>query len=67
MPESMDFPEGGVWDILRSDDVYRVFLNQEYDEAATNQVVVGLNIAEHLRKLNECISLIDTEIHNQVC
>jgi len=66
MPEMKEFPDGGVWDTLRSDDVYSEFLKQSYDETTTSQVAVGLNIAEHLRKLNECISLIDTEIHNQV-
>ena len=66
MPETKGFPDGGVWDILRDDEVYCEFLKQNYDETTANQVAVGLNIAEHLRKLNECISLIDNEIHNQV-
>ena len=69
MKESGEFPEGGVWDVLRSDDLFSDFLKADFDETAaatTNKVTAGLNIAEHLRKLTECISLIDTEIHNQV-
>ena len=64
-----DFPEGGVWDVLRSDEIFNEFLRSDLEDAAaatSNKVATGLNIAEHLRKLTECISLIDGEIHNQV-
>ena len=68
MKDSKAFPEGGVWDVLRSDEVFSDFLREDYEEASatSNKVAVGLNIAEHLRKLTDCISLIDAEIHNQV-
>ena len=68
MKDSKEFPEGGVWDVLRSDEVFSEFLREDFEEASatSNKVATGLNIAEHLRKLTDCVSLIDAEIHNQV-
>ena len=68
MKDTKAFPEGGVWDVLRSDEVFNDFLRDDYEEASatSNKVAMGLNIAQHLRKLTDCVSLIDAEIHNQV-
>jgi len=66
METSLEAVEGGVWDIIRGDDLFVEFLKGDYDAVAAGKVATGLSIAEHLRKLNECIILIDTEIHNQV-
>jgi hypothetical protein len=47
---------------------FRKFLDESFDvKAHANQAIQGKAISEQLSKLAEGISLLDKEIHSQVC
>ncbi|GFO07452.1 conserved oligomeric Golgi complex subunit 5 [Plakobranchus ocellatus] len=59
--------EGDVWSHLENDDVFRQFLDTNFDvKVHANKAIQGMMISEQLGKLAEGISLLDKEIHSQI-
>ncbi|KAK3767574.1 hypothetical protein RRG08_003835 [Elysia crispata] len=59
--------EGDVWTQMESDDIFRQFLDTNFDvKVHANKAIQGMMISEQLGKLAEGISHLDKEIHSQI-